>query len=469
MSFLDQILTDRQPTKKRQKWASRRVRVLGALVVFAGTSTGLGVLRAGDSAQSTGPDEHSEPTAETGARPLPVVVSPVEIVDGYEREERFTGVVEARRASDLGFRLGGELLEVVATEGARVEAGAALARLDTDALRTTLDVRRAQLDAGRALLAELVAGPRTEQIEASRGRVAAIESRLSRRELDLERVRRAFDEGAAVESELDAAVFAVDESRGELTEASERLRELETGTRVERVAAQRAEVARLEAEVVRIEVDLDDAVLKAPFAGTVAKRLFDEGSVVGAGQAVLRLVETGELEAWVGVTGEVAGELRLGESYELEGPAGVVSGVARAVMPEVDPVTRTTRVVFAVGSSDTLRAGDVVRLVRRTRVAERGFWVPMEAVTEGRRGLWRVYVAEPGPSDGERVVAADVELLFAESDRAFVRGAVADEALLIESGVQRVAPGQRVRAVRSGPALRVAGLEREAISEGGAR
>ena len=51
--------------------------------------------------------------------------------------------------------------------------------------------------------------------------------------------------------------------------------------------------------------------------------------------------------------------------------------------------------------------------------------------------------------DGEppryRTVRREVEVLQTETDRAFVRGAIADGDLIVTDGIHRVVPGQIVR------------------------
>jgi pyruvate/2-oxoglutarate dehydrogenase complex dihydrolipoamide acyltransferase (E2) component len=74
---------------------------------------------------------------------------------------------------------------------------------------------------------------------------------------------------------------------------------------------------------------LEKSVLKAPFAGTVAARLMDEGTVIMAGQTVLRLVEDTHLEARVGVPPHVAAHCQL-----------AVSSASRSARRSIQPAWR---------------------------------------------------------------------------------------------------------------------------------
>src|SRR5438874_12835028 len=62
----------------------------------------------------------------------------------------FTGIVEARVQSDLGFRVGGKILERSVNMGQRVQKGQILMRLDPVDLKLSLAAQEANVEAARA-------------------------------------------------------------------------------------------------------------------------------------------------------------------------------------------------------------------------------------------------------------------------------------------------------------------------------
>jgi hypothetical protein len=134
-----------------------------------------------------------------------------------------------------------------------------------------------------------------------------------------------------------------------------------------------------------------------------------------------------------------------------------LSGVAKAVVPRRDDVTRTVDVLLTLPDAPAhVRPGDLGRLSLSSRYEETGFWVPLGALTQGPRGLWNNYVAEPidTPDSNEethRVTPRTVEVVYADSDRAFVRGTLRNGDLLIVDGLQRVVPGQTVAVIEGAP------------------
>ena len=62
----------------------------------------------------------------------------------------FTGIVEARVQSDLGFRVGGKILERSVNVGQRVQKGQILMRLDSVDLKLSVAAQQANVEAARA-------------------------------------------------------------------------------------------------------------------------------------------------------------------------------------------------------------------------------------------------------------------------------------------------------------------------------
>lgn len=154
-------------------------------------------------------------------------------------------------------------------------------------------------------------------------------------------------------------------------------------------AMARVDAARAQADTLRVQIDL--AAIAAPYDGVIVSRFADEGAIAGPGQAILELVEAGDLEARVGVPARIVAELVPGEIYRLEAETGPVDATLRSVTGVVDPSQRTVAVVFDVPATSGVPAGSIVRLRMGRKLDERGFWVPVKALSSANRGMWTVY------------------------------------------------------------------------------
>ena len=356
---------------------------------------------AGLVAAVAGGGDDAGPAGET-VRPVAVAVRPVVVRDGYVVSRSFLGRVEPRREAALAFERPGVVAAVLVEEGDSVEAGQTLAKLDVAKPTAARAAAAARLAAAEALLAELVAGPRGEDVAAAAAEAARQKALAERAVRASNRVARMAGRGSVTEQDVDDARLAADAAKAALAAARSGLEELRAGTRPERLAAQRAEVARATADLAAVDVDLAKSELVAPFAGTVAARLADEGAVPAAGTPVLELLETAAPRVRAGVAGGAAGDFAAGQLRRVTvatGPAGgaTFTATVAAVRPDRAGRGRTVDVLLDLpaDAAGRVRRGDLARLPVDRRVDEPCVAVPVAALTESRRGLWAALVAEP--------------------------------------------------------------------------
>jgi RND family efflux transporter MFP subunit len=430
--------TRQGPSTSKRVWL-----VAAAVLVLVG---GVGFASLGNS--------ESDVDAEERSRVLAVQTVPILAVTSYQAAREYTGAIVARRTSELGFELPGKLTELHVNDGDSVTGGAVLAQLDTEHLETNrrrVVARRAQ---AAAQLDEMVTGPRDEDIAAARARVESFQAEVELLRLQTARHKRLVATNATSQDEYEQYAFGLKARDAQLNEARHNLEELLNGTRKEQIEAQRAVVAELDAAIADIDVDLRKSKLTAPFSGTIARRLADDGTVVEAGQPVFRLVEDQALEAWIGLPAHATSQLTEGSTRRLRIHGDYFDATVASRFPEVDPATRTRTVVLELAPSASTRVvhGQVVRLELEETVQINGFWLPSTALTMGARGLWTALVVEgeAGGSDSAktgslRVARRDVEVLHTESDRVLVRGTLNPSDRVVTGGTHRVVPGQLVR------------------------
>ncbi len=323
--------------------------------------------------------------------PVSVAVRRIRLDDGYDVAERFAGRLEPARETHLAFERAGLVLAVRFEEGDRVERGEVVARLDT-----------AKLEAER------------DRLRAQRRELQAQES-LAR--ATLKRQQTLATKGWQTEQRHDEARFGLAETA--------------------------AAIERVDAAIASVEVDIGKSVLTAPFAGSVAARSVDEGAVVAAGTPVVELLETGARQLRVGVSVRAAKALEAGGLYPLDADGRRLEGRLIAKRPDLQTGTRTVTVLLEVAGGEELPFGEIVELLLERRVPSAGAWLPLTALSEGRKGLWSVLTVVE--RDGVPTVAREaVEILHLEGGRAFVRGTLGEGAKVVLGGTNRVIPGQRV-------------------------
>jgi HlyD family secretion protein len=222
-----------------------------------------------------------------------------------------SGTVEATETR-LGFQAPGRLSEIQVREGDRVEAGTELARLDVEELLARREQAEGGLEAARALLTELERGSRSEEVAQARSARDAARQKLLDAEREAGRASRLFEAGAISQQALERARLNLDVTRSQFEQAAEQLGLVESGPRQERVDAQRAQVRQAEAAVRSADVALENAVVRAPFAGLVTVRHREPGSVVPSGSPVVTVMDPDDRWVRIYVSGDRIGAVRVG-------------------------------------------------------------------------------------------------------------------------------------------------------------
>ncbi len=302
----------------------------------------------------------------------------------------------------------------------------------------------ARLDAANALLKELIAGPRQEDLKAQRAEVKRLGYELKRIELSRDRNEQLLQRAAASRDRYEADLYAAESTKANLDAASAELEALENGTRVEKIEVQRAVVQEIEAEITSIDVDLNKSKIRAPFSGSIGERLVDEGNVVAVGQPIVSLLEVTRPELRVGVDTQTAALLKPGSSIPIVASNTEATGIIKAIRSDVAGRTRTVDVLISLPNPGrSFRSGELATARITQSVPAVGLWLPMAALTEGTRGLWSIFVCKP--ADQHHVLERrDVEVLHSETTRVFVRGAVAAGDRVVISGINRLVPNLRV-------------------------
>jgi multidrug efflux pump subunit AcrA (membrane-fusion protein) len=127
-----------------------------------------------------------------------------------------------------------------------------------------------------------------------------------------------------------------------------------------------------------------------------------------------------------------------------------VTGRVRTLVPTRQTQSRTVEAVVVLEAEmNGIRRGDLARLELTMPVAAEGFLLPKACLTEGTRGLWACYVAEP-TDDGHVLARRDLQILHADDRGVFVTGTLAPGDLVVIDGVHRLTPGLPVRVAEAG-------------------
>jgi len=318
-----------------------------------------------------------------------------QIVTYKELRDRqfYPAVIQPRFETPMGFRVAGKIAERRVDVGTVVEAGQVLATLDPADMKLNLKATQAQL--------------------------RSADADLDRARQDLERYNQLKTSPAYNQSVHD--------------------------TRISAFRAAEARSAQLREQIRLAQNQIEYTDLVAPARGIVTAVSGEAGQVVAAGQTIMTLTRTDELEVVVAIP-----ETRMKEAVAADkvrftlwsDPDNKVHAKLREVSPSADPATRTYRLRYSITEPvPGLQIGMSATLQLEKRGAEQFATLPLTALYQDkdRQAVWVV-----NPQTGG-LTLKPVQVAAYGQDKVRIKGGVDEGDLVVTAGVHKLDAGQKVR------------------------
>jgi RND family efflux transporter MFP subunit len=316
-----------------------------------------------------------------------------------------SGYVTARRAATASSKVTGKVVEVLIEEGMRVKEGQVLARLDDTNVKASFEVARAQLDSTKSAVDETRA-------------------QLKQAEQEFQRTTELARQKIASQSDLDRA-----ESDAKSLQA--------------RLARQDRDVIVAEKQLASWQQQLDDTIIRAPFAGIVTTKDAQPGemiSPVSAGGGFTRtgigtIVDMESLEVEIDVNESYINRVLAGQAVEavLDAyPDWKIPCKVVAIIPTADRQKSTVKVRVGFDKLDPRILPEMGVKVAFHETgpgsASRAVIVPKNSVSN-QDGRDVVFVVRDGHAERRAVTVAGVQ----SDDAALSAGVSAGEKVIVGS------------------------------------
>ncbi len=296
----------------------------------------------------------------------------------------------------------GRVTALLVDQGDRVAAGQVLARMDDSNLRGTLLKAQGILAAAEANLHKLRAGSRPQEIEAARRNLQAAEAEhIAVRSAYISN-RQLYGSGAIARVSFDASRSAFLASEARMKSLRAQMDLVSAGSRAEDITSAAAQVLEARGDLSTIQAQVNDTVIRAPFAGVISQKYADIGAFVtpttsasatssATSSSILALAS--ELEAVANVAEVDVGAIRPGQPVELQVDAfprqrfrGTVRLVAPEAVVEQNVTSFQVRITLEGVARDKLRSG--MNLTANVLVGRRpdALLIPTPAIVSERGG-----------------------------------------------------------------------------------
>lgn len=322
-------------------------------------------------------------------RAIPILVLAAALAAGYwywrgresapANQIRLSGNIEMTQVA-VAFKQPGRVIALETDEGATVQKGQVLARIDRDAmqrqrerdeagvisaqgqaaqLRTMIDwqrtaverdleVRGAEARAAQAQLNNLLAGSRPQEVQQADAALTEARTAATQAAADWERAQKLFGDEDISRAQYDQFKARFDATAAGVRQAQQRLSLVKEGPRQQEIEAARAqlaraqaatrasennrleirrreqelatreaEVARARAQVAVLDVQLNDTTVEAPVDGVVLTKNVELGEVVGAGAPILTIGDIARPWLRAYLTEQQLGRVKLGHQVKV--------------------------------------------------------------------------------------------------------------------------------------------------------
>lgn len=373
------------------------------------------------------------------------------------RTLQFSARVATLSRVDVGSTLTARVREVLVGEGAPVEVGDVLVRLESEELKAAL----AQAEANERQAQARLSGLRSTGRLAVQASVTQAESVLVAARAELQRTQDLVSRGFLSQSRLDEARRAVDVAQAQVSAArAQRDANADSGTDV---AQAQAQLALASAARRSAQVRLKEADIAAPAKGKVLSRSVEPGQIVQPGRALLTLALSGPLQLVAQVDERYLEQLAPGQPAQVLAdayPAQAFQARVLSIAPVVDSQRGAIEVKFSLPAAapDFLREDMTVSIEVETARREQALVVPVSALRSEANAEPTVWVERDGRVEERRVRLGLRTLAWAE----VLEGLNEGDAVLFGPAP---GPGARVRAVAGAP---VASAQAPAREDAGA-
>nr|WP_245559514.1 HlyD family efflux transporter periplasmic adaptor subunit [Luteimonas mephitis] len=275
------------------------------------------------------------------------------------------------------------IVSIDVREGQRVEAGAKLLTLERTRTGAQAQAALAEVQRQREVLAELQAGPRSEDIAQARANLNAAQAQARDASAYYARLQPLGRRQLVAAAEVDRARAAAGNAQAQVRAAQAALAELEHGTRREQIAQGEAALQAAQAQAEAEQATLQKLDLVAPRAGRVDSIPYKLGDQAPVGAPLVVMLVGGAPYARVYVPEPIRTGVAVGQRARVfvDGRDAALAGTVRMIRsePSFTPY-------YALAGADAARLSYLAEIQLDKDAAALPAGVPLRVEFEGGGG-----------------------------------------------------------------------------------
>ncbi len=295
------------------------------------------------------------------------------------------GTVEAKVVVNVSSKVTGRVVSVLVDQGDTIRAGQTLVRLDAAQYAADVDRGEANVRTAEAQLRDLLAGPRPQEIEQLRARLASASATRTLAERDFQRNQQLFARELIATQDLDRARQAYDVATAAERDARHGLDlALENWARKDQIDAARAQLQAGQSALALSHANLAETIIASPLDGYVVSRDLEAGGIVNPGMPIFKIADSRTAWATVYVDARDTAALAIGHRADITFrslPGRAFPGRVARIQREGDRVTEQLAIDVAfIERPPRLTLGEQVEATIRPPVRHGVSALPLAAM-----------------------------------------------------------------------------------------
>lgn len=252
----------------------------------------------------------------------------------------------------------GEILEVIFSEGQKLNVGDTVIRIDNENLRLQLRQAAASKDVAEAQYSLMVKGARDEDISQAEQNLNQAKVNFESAERDKNRMQNLFEARSVTQKQLEDAITRFEMSKAQLISAQENFNKLKKIFRPEELAQAKANLDKAVSAMELLQKNINDTYITSPINGFIVKSFVERGESVAPMSSLFKVSDLDIVELVIYVTTEELAYVKLGQEAEVSidafeekiypGRVIYISPEAEFTPKNIQTKDERTKLVFAV-------------------------------------------------------------------------------------------------------------------------
>ena len=315
-------------------------------------------------------------------------------------------------------------------EGDVIPKGAKIAEINRDIYNNEIAVAQAALSTAEAVLADLLAPARIEEISIIEEKIKKLKSNLEFTEKDLKRIKQMVEKNYLPGEDLEKAEITYTNLKTDLKTAEEQLNILKNGAPKTKIEIQKSIVNEKKANLEMTKSKIAEAVITAPFNATVTKLFLQFGDLCKSGSPILEIYDNASIIVKFSIAeihlSQISKKSKVNVLIDAF-PDKNFSAEISKIYPEID---RQTRNVFIeaklLNAPSNIFPGMFARVELPLKQTQ-GILVPSQSIITNAKGEKGVFIVKDN-----KALFQKITVLIENKNRSIVKGITAGDAVVVE-------------------------------------